>query len=250
MENNKTAAVLLIGNEILSGSTADLNLPFIAQALSGAGIRLAEARVVEDDYEAIASAVNLLRARYDYLFTTGGIGPTHDDITAEAIARAFGRQLELNEHALGLMEAFYGSSDKLNSGRRKMAQIPTGAELILNNVSAAPGFILENVYVMAGVPKIMQDMFANLLPRLDHAQPIVASNLVVHSGESSISEPLAELQRQFAQIAIGSYPKKKPDGSYYTELVFRSSHPEVNQQARASFAATLESEGIDFELKN
>ena len=245
--NNKTAAILLIGNEILSGSTHDANLPYLANQLGSLGIRLAEARVVEDDYSAIIDAVNHLRAHYDYVFTTGGIGPTHDDITAEAIARAFKSPLELNERALELMTEFYGSSDKLNSGRKKMAMIPAEAELIINNVSAAPGFKIGNVYVLAGVPKIMQDMFQNLQVQLASSAPIVASRLVVYAGESSISEDLSALQADCPQIAIGSYPKKNNEVGYHTELVFRSQDQHANSKARERFASILTERGINFE---
>ena len=244
--NNKKAAILLIGNEILSGSTPDANLTYLASALAELGIRLVEVRVVEDDYDAIIEAVNHLRARYDYLFTTGGIGPTHDDITAEAIARAFGRQLVLDQRALELMNEFYRGRGPMNSGRQKMAMLPEGAELILNNVSAAPGFRLDNVFIMAGVPKIMQDMFANLRPTLASSDPIVASKLLVFSGESSISEQLTALQDATPEVAIGSYPKRSDELGLHTELVFRSQDQAANNAARERFATILQQSGVDY----
>ena len=244
---NKKASILLIGNEILSGSTQDANLAYLASKLAELGIRLVEVRVVEDDYEAIIEAVNHLRQRYDYLFTTGGIGPTHDDITAEAIARAFGRSLVLNEKALALMDEFYQARGKMNSGRRKMAMIPEGAELILNKVSAAPGFKMNNVFILAGVPRIMQDMFDNLRPLLESAAPIVACKLIVLSGESSISEELTALQEQTPEVAIGSYPKRNEKFGLYTELVFRSQDQAANSATRERFMSTLQQAGVSYE---
>ena len=245
--SNKKASILLIGNEILSGSTQDANLAYLASKLAELGIRLVEVRVVEDDYEAIIEAVNHLRQRYDYLFTTGGIGPTHDDITAEAIARAFDKPLALNEKALALMNEFYQTRGKMNSGRRKMAMIPEGAELILNKVSAAPGFKIDNVFILAGVPRIMQDMFDNLRPLLESAAPIVACKLIVLSGESSISEELTTLQEQSPEVAIGSYPKRNEKFGLYTELVFRSQDQAANAATRERFMSILQQAGVSYE---
>ena len=245
--SNKKASILLIGNEILSGSTQDANLAYLASKLADLGIRLVEVRVVEDDYEAIIEAVNHLRQRYDYLFTTGGIGPTHDDITAEAIARAFDKPLALNEKALALMNEFYQTRGKMNSGRRKMAMIPEGAELILNKVSAAPGFKIDNVFILAGVPRIMQDMFDNLRPLLESAAPIVACKLIVLSGESSISEELTTLQEQSPEVAIGSYPKRNEKFGLYTELVFRSQDQAANAATRERFMSILQQAGVSYE---
>ena len=245
--SNKKASILLIGNEILSGSTQDANLAYLASKLAELGIRLVEVRVVEDDYEAIIEAVNHLRQRYDYLFTTGGIGPTHDDITAEAIARAFNKPLALNEKALALMNEFYQTRGKMNSGRRKMAMIPEGAELILNKVSAAPGFKIDNVFILAGVPRIMQYMFDNLRPLLESAAPIVACKLIVLSGESSISEELTTLQGQSPEVAIGSYPKRNEKLGLYTELVFRSQDQAANSATRERFMKILQKAGVSYE---
>ena len=244
---NKKASILLIGNEILSGSTQDANLVYLASKLSELGIRLVEVRVVEDDYEAIIEAVNHLRKRYDYLFTTGGIGPTHDDITAEAIARAFNKPLILNKKALELINKFYQNRGNMNRGRRKMAMIPEGAELILNKISAAPGFKIDNVFILAGVPRIMQDMFDNLSPLLEGAAPIVACKLIVLSGESGISDELAALQEQTPEVAIGSYPKRNAKLGLYTELVFRSQDQAANSATRERFMNILQQAGVSYE---
>jgi molybdenum cofactor synthesis domain-containing protein len=216
---NPTASLIIIGNEILSGRTVDANLPFLAQELGSIGIRMREVRIVPDEEPEIVTAVNSLRARYNYVFTTGGIGPTHDDITAACIARAFGRTFGRNAEAEALLRAYY-PPDKLNEARLKMAETPEGAELIDNPVSVAPGFRVENVYVLPGVPRIMQAMFAGLKPKLQGGAPVTSRTIVVFCPEGEIAEPLGRIQAHHPTIEIGSYPQMRFD-RFGTSLVFR-----------------------------
>lgn len=219
-EAEKTAAVIVIGNEILSGRTHDKNTHFIAQAMTAKGIRLREARVVPDDEAMIIEAVNALRAQYDYVFTTGGIGPTHDDITALCVAKAFGLKLERHEGAYAVLLGYYGK-ENLNAARLKMADLPAGAQLIDNPVTGAPGFNVENVYVMAGVPKIMQSMMEAILPKLTGGRVIFSLSVAVDLVESKIAETLASFQDQHPDIDIGSYPTFQ-DGKPKVSVVMRS----------------------------
>ncbi|MCH7888533.1 MAG: competence/damage-inducible protein A [Proteobacteria bacterium] len=202
-----TAALIIIGNEILTGRTRDANLPYLAKRLDGIGVRLREVRVVPDDEAAIAAAVNELRAAHDYVFTTGGVGPTHDDITAASLAKAFGVPVERNAGAVALLEAYYAGSDlDLNEARLTMADMPAGAELIDNPVSGAPGFRIENVFVMAGVPEIMQAMFEALRPLLKGGAPVHSRTVTVDLPEGAIAATLEDVQSRNAGVEIGSYP--------------------------------------------
>jgi molybdenum cofactor synthesis domain-containing protein len=208
-----TAAVLVIGNEILSGRTKDANLNYLATELTAIGVRLTEARVVADVPEAIIEAVNALRARYDYVFTTGGIGPTHDDITSECVAAAFGVPWEPHPEAWARMERSYKPGE-FNAARQRMATMPRGATLIDNAMSVAPGFQIGNVYVMAGVPRVMQSMWEWLAPRLKGGAPIVSRSVhVTGLAEGIIAAPLGEVQARFPDIEIGSYPFYRPGGN-------------------------------------
>jgi molybdenum cofactor synthesis domain-containing protein len=200
-----TAAVLVIGDEILSGRTQDTNLAAIARFLAPFGIDVAEARFVADVEAEIVAAVHALRTRYDYVFTTGGIGPTHDDITADAIGAAFGLPVEHHPEAMALLAARYAPSD-FNERRQRMARVPKGAKLVKNSVSTAPGFQVENVFVMAGVPKIMQAMLEDIAPRLARGVPVISRSLSVPLPEGGIAEALAGIQRRYPEVAIGSYP--------------------------------------------
>ena len=200
-----TAGLVIIGNEVLSGRTRDANTAFLAERLNALGVRLREVRVVRDEFEAIARAVNALRAENDYVFTTGGIGPTHDDITAEAMARAFGLPLTEHPEALARLERHYARSE-FTPARRRMANTPEGATLIDNPVSAAPGFQVENVFVMAGVPKIMQAMFESVRHRLVGGAPLLSRTVRTNLPEGRIAERLGHLQADFPDIEIGSYP--------------------------------------------
>jgi molybdenum cofactor synthesis domain-containing protein len=199
-----TACVLIIGNEILSGRTPDANLGYLARGLTELGIRLREARVVADDPGAIVAAVNELR-RYDYLFTTGGIGPTHDDITAQAIADAFGLALVVNPEAKRLLEGHYPPGG-LNDARLRMAMMPQGAALLPNPISRAPGFRIGNVFVLAGVPQVMQATFNELRHRLKGGARLYSRSISCTLGEGTIAADLAALQQRYGDLEIGSYP--------------------------------------------
>jgi len=200
-----TAAVLVIGDEILSGRTQDTNLATIARFLAPFGIDLAEARFVPDVEAEIVAAVNALRTRYTYVFTTGGIGPTHDDITADAVGAAFGVPVEHHPEAMELLAARYQPGE-FNERRQRMARIPRGGTLVKNPVSVAPGFQIENVFVLAGVPKIMQAMLEDVAPRLERGVPVTARSITLSLAEGTIAEPLAAIQAAHSTVAIGSYP--------------------------------------------
>lgn len=200
-----TACMIVIGNEILSGRTQDKNIGWIARQLNEIGIRLAEARIIPDSEEMIVETVNRCRTSYDYVFTSGGIGPTHDDITSASIAKAFGVTLVRHSEAEAILQRHYGP-DQLNAARLKMADIPQGGTLIPNPVSAAPGFCMENVFVMAGVPSIMQAMFDHVKPLLKGGPSILSRTLSAYVTEGMIAEPLARIQEAYPNVDIGSYP--------------------------------------------
>ncbi|TGD43807.1 competence/damage-inducible protein A [Pseudotabrizicola sediminis] len=218
---NPSAAMLVIGDEILSGRTRDSNMHYLAGELTRHGIRLMEVRVVADDHDTIVSAVNALRAGYDHLFTSGGIGPTHDDITAEAIAAAFGVDISQRADALALLAAHYDRAGlEFNEARRRMARIPDGAALIDNPVSTAPGFSIGNVHVMAGVPNIFQAMVASVLPTLTGGAPLLSQSLRVNRGEGEVAGPFGQLAAEFPDLSMGSYPFIQ-NGAHGTNLVIR-----------------------------
>ena len=218
---NPTAAMLVIGDEILSGRTRDTNMYHLAGLLTEAGITLAEVRVVSDDTAAIVAAVNGLRGQFDHVFTSGGIGPTHDDITAEAIALAFGVPITIRADARALLQAHYDRAGlPLNDARLRMARIPDRARLIDNPVSTAPGFTLGNVHVMAGVPAIFQAMMASVLPTLTGGQPLISETLRVNRGEGDIADAFATFAADYPDLAMGSYPFTQ-NGIYGTNLVIR-----------------------------
>lgn len=215
-----TAAIVVIGNEILSGRTQDLNVSFIGERLAAQGIRLHEVRIVRDTFEAIAEAVNTLRTTHDYVFTTGGIGPTHDDITSEAIARAFGMPFGRNPEAEAILRAYYDPKD-ITDARLSMADTPEGAELIENPISRAPGFRVENVYVLPGVPSILKVMFDGLSGGLAGGSPVVSKSVAANLPEGKLAEPLRAVQDAHPDVEIGSYPFFK-DGKLGASLVMRS----------------------------
>lgn len=201
-----TAAVLIIGDEILSGRTRDTNLNTIARFVSAMGIDLMEARTVGDRQAQIVDALNRLRGAYDYVFTTGGIGPTHDDITADAVGVAFGVEVKAHPEALAILERRYGV-ENFNAARRRMARIPEGGVLIANPVTDAPGFQVENVFVMAGVPKIMEAMLQDVAPRLKSGAVVHARTLRIQGrGEGAIAEVLRRVSEAYPDLAFGSYP--------------------------------------------
>ena len=214
------AALIIIGNEILSGRTQDKNLSYLANWLNEIGIQLSEVRVIRDEEEIIVDAVNNLRKTYNYVFTTGGIGPTHDDITSLSIAKAFNVDLEINDKALSILKEYYKDSE-LTDARMKMTMIPKGAELVDNPISRAPGFKIENVFVMAGIPSIMQGMLEGARKHLKGGDIIKSTSVDVFTRESNVAEELAELQRNYPDIEIGSYPFSK-ENKFGTSLVLRS----------------------------
>lgn len=217
-----TAGLVVIGDEILSGRTHDVNIATTAQFCTDLGIELREVRVVADDTDAIIEAVNAVRARYTYVFTTGGIGPTHDDITADAIAKAFGVDLPVNETARAMLEARWAETGaEATPARMRMARIPEGAELVVNAISAAPGFRIGNVHVMAGVPKIMAAMLESIAPTLKGGRKVESRTVSAAIGEGAIGDPLAEIQSRYDDVKIGSYPQMG-NTSIMTYLVMRS----------------------------
>ncbi|WGH77251.1 competence/damage-inducible protein A [Jannaschia ovalis] len=218
---NPTAAMLVIGDEILSGRTRDANMHHLAGQLALRGITLSEVRIVSDDHEAIVAALNALRAAWDHVFTSGGIGPTHDDITADAIGAAFGVLVDIRDDARALLAAHYErTGGELNAARLRMARIPEGATLIENPVSTAPGFTIGNVHVMAGVPAVFQAMVASVLPTLTGGAPLVSTSTRIDRGEGDIAGPLAALAAEYPDVAIGSYPFQK-DGKFGANIVIR-----------------------------
>jgi molybdenum cofactor synthesis domain-containing protein len=218
---NPTAAMLVIGDEILSGRTRDANMHYLAGEVTKMGIDLKEVRVVSDDPAAIVAAVRALSVAYDHVFTSGGIGPTHDDITAENVAAAFDRPISVREDARAILTAHYDArGQELNAARLRMARIPDGASLIDNPISAAPGFTIENVHVMAGVPSIFQAMLASVLPKLTGGAPILSQTLEIRRGEGDIAGPLSDLAGRYPDLSIGSYPFIR-DGCYGAQIVMR-----------------------------
>lgn len=204
---NPTAAMLVIGDEILSGRTRDANMHHLAGQLTEHGIDLREVRVVSDDQDAIVAAVRALSGAYDTVFTSGGIGPTHDDITADCIAAAFDTHIDIRDDARAILAEHYAKSGtELNAARLRMARIPDGATLIDNPVSAAPGFTIKNVHVMAGVPSVFQAMVASVLPTLTGGAPLISKTLRIERGEGDIAGPLGELAAAHPDLSIGSYP--------------------------------------------
>ncbi|APX23130.1 MAG: competence/damage-inducible protein A [Rhodobacteraceae bacterium] len=218
---NPTAAMIVIGDEILSGRTRDSNMNHLARELTKTGVDLKEVRVVSDEREAIVSAVQALSAAYTHVFTSGGIGPTHDDITADCVAAAFGVHIDIREDAYQLLHAHYDRrGSEFNAARQRMARIPDGAALIDNPVSIAPGFVLENVYVMAGVPSVFEAMVASVLPTLTGGAPLLSQTLRIERGEGEIAGPLSALAADFPDLSIGSYPYQQ-DGAYGANIVIR-----------------------------
>jgi molybdenum cofactor synthesis domain-containing protein len=239
MQKTITAAVLIIGDEILSGRTLDTNVQTIAKMLGERGIQVREVRVVPDVIDTIVSTVNALRRAYTYVFSTGGIGPTHDDKTAEAMAGAFGVKLERNADAWARLVVHYGGAENINPGRAKMADIPVGAALIDNPVSSAPGFVLENVYVMAGVPKIMTAMMEGVLPTLEGGAIIHSRSVEADIPESVIAGGLAAIEARYAGITVGSYPKFTPNQKPHTTLVVRGADLGAVEKAVADVTALV-----------
>jgi molybdenum cofactor synthesis domain-containing protein len=234
-----TAALLVIGDEILSGRTADRNIHYVAEHMTRVGIRLKEVRVVADEEDAIVAAVNELRARYTYLFTTGGIGPTHDDITADAVAKALGVGIGHDERALELLNAFFAKRKiEATPARLRMARIPHGASLIRNAVSVAPGFMLANVIVLAGVPDVMQVMLDDITPQLDTGATMGTATIKLQRAEGDVADLFAAHQKIFPDVTMGSYPSFT-DGRISTQLVLRSTDSARLEAARVALELKL-----------
>jgi molybdenum cofactor synthesis domain-containing protein len=230
-----TAALLVIGDEILSGRTKDKNIGYIAEYLTGIGVDLVEVRVVADDETAIVSALNEMRARYTYVFTTGGIGPTHDDITAECVAKAFGVTIDHDPRAVAIMkERLAQTGAELNEARMRMTRIPAGAELVLNKVSAAPGFWLGNVIVMAGVPSIMQVMLDEVAPKLKTGIRMLSETVRADAREGDIGTPLGDIAKAHPDVAIGSYPFFDEKTGPNTNVVIRARDQDKLSAAKRS----------------
>lgn len=236
-----TAALIVIGNEILSGRTQDTNLSFLGRRLNELGIRLAEARVIADDEDEIVGAVRHLRDRYDYVFTTGGIGPTHDDITTACVAKAFDKPVIRHPEAEARLKAHYRPED-LNEARLKMADTPEGACLIDNPVSAAPGYCIGNVYVMAGVPRIMQAMFENVKETLTGADPVLSRSVWAFVTEGAMAKDLSSIQDSFQDLEIGSYPFAK-DQKLGVSIVIRGVDEDRLCAAEQQVAALMRAQG-------
>ena len=241
---NPTAAMLVIGDEILSGRTKDTNTNHLACALTEAGIDLKEARVVSDEHDHIVEAVRALSKRYDHVFTSGGIGPTHDDITADAVGAAFGAHVEIRDDAHALLAAHYERQKmEFNDARKRMARIPEGATLIENPVSIAPGFSIENVNVMAGVPAVFHTMVETVLATLVGGKPLLSAILKVHIGEGDIAGPLGALADANPDVSLGSYPFQK-NGVFGSNLVARGTDSARLNEVVTQLAKAL---GVEYE---
>lgn len=237
---NPTAAILIIGDEILTGRTREGNAYWLAGQLAERGFDLRQIRVVSDDHDIIVGALRELSAGHDHLFTSGGIGPTHDDITADAVAAAFDSPLEINEAARSAMARRYAERGmEFTENRLRMARIPVGATLIDNPVSAAPGFSVGNTHVMAGVPDIFRSMVEGLLPRLKGGAPLVSETLQLWRAESDVAEDLGAIAQQFPELSMGSYPFVM-DGKFGTNLVVRGTDPSSVADGMASLRAKVE----------
>lgn len=218
-----TAAMLAIGDELLSGRTKDKNIGHLADVMTLIGIDLKEVRIVSDDEDAIVAGVNALRSTYDYVFTSGGIGPTHDDITADAISRAFGLDCVHDEKAMQLLGDMYARRNmEFTEARQRMARMPKGANHIPNPVSTAPGFNVENVYVMAGVPQVFQAMLDHVIKGLTTGQKVISRSVTCPFGEGDIGTPLGQVQKEHPETSIGSYPRFDETRGFHVELVVRA----------------------------
>ncbi|MGB5950741.1 MAG: molybdopterin-binding protein [Parvibaculum sp.] len=240
-----TACVVLIGDEILSGRTRDANLSYIAKHLNQIGIQVREARVIPDVEDTIVAVINEVRARHDYVFTTGGIGPTHDDITADAVAKAFGVAIGYSDEALAILDAHYkATGGEFTEARKRMARIPSGAALIANPISKAPGFQIGNVFVMAGVPMVMQVMLDSLTDRLEGGATMKSRTVSGQIGEGTIAEPLGALQKRHPDVVIGSYPYYR-GRVFGTSLVMRGVDSAKLDEVAAEVAGLIRSFGVE-----
>ena len=240
-----TAGLVVIGDEILSGRTEDKNVAQVAQWLNRQGIRMVEVRVVADEEQAIVAAVNALRSSHDYVFTTGGIGPTHDDITVDSIAAAFGVPVVIHPGARQVLEEYYrGRSPGLTESRLRMARVPDGAELIPNPSSGAPGVRIGNVFILAGVPNIAKAMLEALDGKLEGGRPVVSVTVRAHAAESDVADLLKQVQDEHPGVAIGSYPFYR-DGGYGADFVVRSDDEALANQCAGALRKRLIEAGIE-----
>lgn len=252
MESSKkkplsSACILVIGNEILSGRTEDKNINFIAKRCDEIGVSVDEVRIIPDEIKIIKDTVLFCHKNFDYVFTTGGIGPTHDDITTECIASAFNLEVEINEEALKRLRGHYNKLKvELNESRIKMAKIPKGAELIDNPVSSAPGFIVKNVFVLPGVPKILQAMFNGIEDKIRGVTNIVSKNIIVSSAEGEIAEFLENIQDKYTGVSIGSYPYFRPP-DVGTNIVLRSINQNLINEVTIAICKKLKEYKIQYD---
>ncbi len=245
MENKKviTAGIIIIGNEILSGRTKDINTSTLANWLNTLGIEVKEARTISDNEENIIDAVNLMKKKFDYIFTTGGIGPTHDDITAESISKAFKLEYGFHKEAYSILENYYKPGE-FSEGRKKMAKMPTSAKLILNPTSGAPGFYVENVFCLPGVPSILQSMIGGLNNILIGGDPILNITINLRTVESEIAKSVTEIQNKNKEVEVGSYPFFKA-GKLGVSIVIRSSNKTKLEKCNSEIIKFVESKNIE-----
>jgi molybdenum cofactor synthesis domain-containing protein len=232
------ACLLIVGNEILSGRTQDKNLAYIAKGLNEVGVQLREVRVIPDVRETIVKTLNEVRYAYDYVFTTGGIGPTHDDITSDCVAEAFGVPMVRDQAVVELIASYMKGRGEMNEARLRMATFPDGYELLPNTISAAPGYRIDNVFVMAGVPHIMQAMFETAKKSLKGGKKVLSRSVAVGLGEGTIAEGLAGLQARYRELDIGSYPQMRQEG-FKVSLVLRGTDPRLLDRATAELMQIL-----------
>jgi molybdenum cofactor synthesis domain-containing protein len=236
-----TAALLVIGDEILSGRTKDKNIGYVAEYLTGIGIDLKEVRVVPDEEPEIVAALNALRARYTYVFTTGGIGPTHDDITAECVAKAFGVPIDYDPRAVEIMRARVAQTGGvMNEARMRMTRVPKGGELVLNKISGAPGFWIGNVIVMAGIPSVMQAMLEYVTPQLKTGARMLSDTVRADCREGDIGTELGAIAKEHPDVVIGSYPFMDENGAANTNVVIRSRDPQRLAVVKQAVEAMLQ----------
>ncbi|HAY46381.1 MAG TPA: competence/damage-inducible protein A [Gammaproteobacteria bacterium] len=249
MKDQISAALVLIGNEILSGRTQDANLKYIADSLGKVGIVLLEARVIPDVHDTIISTLRVLKTQFDYVFTTGGIGPTHDDITSECVASAVYQPLELHPVAFKAMDDYYREKGiEFNDARQRMAKTPRGATLIESTASIAPGYVADNIIVMAGVPRIMQRMLSDVIPTLNHGVITTSRQLHTNLPEGVLAQPLTELQSRYPQIDIGSYPQMTNGRGFHVILVYRSTDIEALEALDKDLKNMITSAGGEYDL--
>lgn len=248
MNKAKTTGVCLIGNELLSGSVVDDNLHYIALQLKERGIRVCETRIVADIEQDIVDAVNALRARYDYVITTGGIGPTHDDITSDSIACAFGVQNVINQDAFSMLKGHFDNKGiEFTKAAQRMAHAPQGAELLISKASAAPAYRIENVFVLAGVPSIMRKMLDAALPLFEASEPIISQSIHAKASESNIAHALDDIQKQFPHIDIGSYPQPL-SAEYSLTFIVQGTDKSAIESVCQRIASACDKLAIDFKL--